>query len=79
MMTPLRYHGYPQPDLITSEVMRKIAYDEFLYAHMQDTFEPLLIDVTSKKCYAVPDEVDDLKTLIYYENIKLGTERAGRK
>lgn len=57
-MIPIRYHGYPEPTLPASEVMRKLADGDLVYAQMSNTFEPLLIDVANKTRYAVPHEVD---------------------
>lgn len=69
-MIPIRYHGYPEPALLASEVMRKLADGEFVYAQMSDTFEPLLVDVATKSRYAVPDEVDGYIGMICFENRK---------
>lgn len=69
-MIPLRYHGYPDPSLLTPDIMRKLADDQLVYAQMDNTFEPLLIDVVSKSRYAVPHEVDGLIDMISFENRK---------
>ena len=70
-----RYHGYPEPSLSISEIMKKLANNEWAYVHMQDTFEPAIVDATTKKKYAVPEEVIDLRTMIYYENMTIGCKR----
>lgn len=64
------YHGYPEPDLPTSEIMRAFADGRMVYAQMADTFEPFLFDTESKTRYAVPHEVDGLIELISFENRK---------
>ena len=69
-MISTRYHGYPEPILATSDIMRKLAYGEWVYAQMENTFEPLLVDVSTNKRYAVPDEVDYLRGTIRNENIR---------
>lgn len=69
-MIPIRFHGYPEPILETSEIMEKLAGGDFVYAQMQNTFEPLLIDVHSKARYAVPEQVDWLIEIITKENRK---------
>ena len=69
-MIPIRYHGYPEPTLSASEVMKKLADGRLVYAQMSDTFEPLLVDVETKSRYAVPNEVDGYIGMICFENRK---------
>ncbi len=69
-MIETRYHGYPEPTLPTSEIMRMLVDESLVYAQMQDTFEPFLIDVVSGSRYAVPDEVDWLILTIAKKNKK---------
>jgi hypothetical protein len=66
----IEYHGYPEPTLPTSEIMRALADDRFIYAQMEGTFEPFLFDTESKTRYAVPHEVDGLIEMISSENRK---------
>ena len=74
----IKYHGYPEPTLPTSEIMRAIADDRFIYAFMEDTFETLLFDTESKTPYAVPDEVDTLIEMICFENRQKRYKRMGK-
>ncbi len=69
-MISFRYHGYPEPGLPTSDIIRALADDRFIYAQLADTFEPLLFDTESKTRYAVPHEVDQLIEMICFENRK---------
>jgi hypothetical protein len=76
METP--YHGYPEPDLATSDIMRKLAYGEWLFVFMQHTFEYLFVDTSDNKRYAVPRDVDGYVSMINYERIKYRAMTAER-
>jgi len=77
-MMETRYHGYPQPDLPVSDIMRRIAYNEWLIVFMSDTFEPFLLDLETKDRYALPDEIDNLTSLICDQNVRYRAERGDR-